>query len=105
LETQHFETIRETGTTRLFHYDPDTDTATIETQQDVTGLIAMNRDIFNGTDERARWSDGHGERVASIPMSVLFDLETKGIAKDQKALRRWLNDPDNRFFRTRPGRV
>jgi hypothetical protein len=34
-----------------------------------------------------------------------MELKQQGIIDDPKALRRWLNDPDNRYFRTRPGRV
>jgi hypothetical protein len=33
------------------------------------------------------------------------DLVRKGIANDTKKLKAWLNDPDNRAFRTRLGRV
>jgi hypothetical protein len=34
-----------------------------------------------------------------------MDLKKKGILDDQVALKRWLNDPENRYFRTRPGQV
>jgi hypothetical protein len=44
-------------------------------------------------------------KVASIPMNVYFDLKEKGILDDPAALKRWLNDSDNRFFRTKAGRV
>jgi hypothetical protein len=45
------------------------------------------------------------DRVASIPMGVYMELDAKGIARDEKAFARWLDDPDQRAFRTRPGRL
>ena len=90
------------GITRLFHYDEASDTTTIETVQDVQDLVADSRAIFNSTDERANWK-GDMHRVATIPLSVYFDLKNKGITKDPKAMKAWLNSPDNRHFRTRPG--
>lgn len=95
----------ENGINRIFHYDPETDTATIESRQVVTGLVGTNKAIYNKFDERSRWKDGVGDRVASIPMTVYADLQVKGIIDDQKKLKAWLNDPDNRFFRTRPGTI
>jgi len=44
-------------------------------------------------------------RVASIPLNVYYDLKRRGIADDPKAMKKWLNDPDNRVFRTREGTV
>lgn len=91
------------GITRLFHFDDDTETFTIETVQDVSNLIELNRAEFDEHTSLDRFGDMN--RVASIPMNVYFDLKNKGITDDTKAMKRWLNDPDNRFFRTRPGRV
>lgn len=83
----------------------------IETRQDVTGIIEQNRKEFNSFDERAKWSDEmFGNKVASVPLTVIDDLNAKGILRgfhvvDQKRMNEWLNSPDNRYFRTRPGRV
>jgi hypothetical protein len=55
------------------------------------------------TDKRTKWGDM--SRVASIPLSVYYDLKRRGIADDPVALRKWLNDGDNRVFRTREGTV
>lgn len=44
-------------------------------------------------------------KVASIPLAVWQTLQKAGITRDDKLLRRWLNNSDNRKFRTRPGRV
>jgi hypothetical protein len=90
-----------TGVTTYWIYDEGTDTAVLRKQQDVTGLVEANRRAFTGAPHR--WGDG--QRVASIPMTVYWELKRRGVLDDQTALRRWLNDPDNRFFRTRPGAV
>ncbi len=87
------------------HFDPMTLECTVETVQTLDPLITTNKAVFNGVDERARWKDGLGDRVASIPLCLFYDLKKQGILDDKPAFRRWLNCPDNRFFRTRPGRV
>lgn len=92
-----------TGATRYFSYDDATDQCTIETVQDVTEIIELNKRRFNNMSESSRWGDG--QIVASIPMALLADLQRRGIAQDQAKMRAWLNDSDNRFFRTRPGKV
>lgn len=91
----------------IFH--PSNDEAgnyVLEERQDVTDLVEHNKAAYNSIDERAR--HGTFNRYASIPLNLFFDLFKKGhfrgakLSKDDK---RWLNDSDNRFFRTRPGRV
>jgi len=93
----------ETGVIELFHYDPDTERVVIETRHDVTDIIEHNKRIANEFTSLDRWGDM--TRVASIPMSLYMEMKKQGIIDDQAAMRRWLNDPDNRFFRTRPGVV
>jgi metal-dependent HD superfamily phosphatase/phosphodiesterase len=90
-----------TGIRHVFNYDDTTDEATITAEQDVSAVIEANKSAYN--DDHGR----HGEwtRVAQIPMVVLHDLKQRGIADDPVAMKRWLNDPDNRYFRTRPGTV
>ena len=80
----------------------------VETIQDVTSIVEANKAEYNALDYGARWGDF--TKVASIPMTVVDDLNKKGIMKgfavrDEAAFKRWLNDPENRFFRTRPGMV
>lgn len=82
-----------------------------ETRQDVTGIIEQNKKEFNQFDERAKWSgEVFGNKVASIPLTVIDDLNKSGIMRgfaivDEKRFRTWMNEPDNRVFRTRPGKV
>jgi len=89
------------GIKSVWHYDDATDTAFIEKRQDVTEIIDNNKRQFN--EDHGRY--GEWNKVASIPLNVYFDLKQKGIVDDPVAMKKWLNDPDNRFFRTRPGRV
>ncbi len=49
----------------------------IQTRQDVSDIIEQNKKEYNSYDERARWSDQlFGNKVASIPMTVIDDLMT-----------------------------
>ena len=80
----------------------------IRDEQNVAPILEANKASYNQTDERARW--GNGARVAEIPKSVIADLNVQGIMRgfavvDQKRMKAFLNDPANRFLRTRPGRV
>jgi len=83
----------------------------IQTRQDVTKIMEQNKKEFNSFDERAKWSDQlFGNKVASIPMTVIDDLNKQGIMRgfavlDDKRFAMWLNDPMNRAWRTRTGKV
>lgn len=104
---------------KLFSQDLDTQTVQIahddgegglilETRQNVTPFLEQNKASYAQIDERARW--GEFTKIASIPFAVIQELNKKGILKgfhivDQKAMKAWVNDPDNRYFRTRPGRI
>jgi hypothetical protein len=81
----------------------------IATEQDVTDIIEQNKKEYNMNT--GRWKEDVLEnKIASIPLTVIDTLNQKGIMKgfdvvDQKKFRAWLNDPDNRFFRTRQGKI
>lgn len=80
----------------------------IETRQDISGILESNKAQFNAIDERTKW--GEFTKIASLPNVVIDDLNKKGIMRgfaviDEKRFRAFLNDPDNRFFRTRPGQI
>lgn len=91
------------GITRIWHYDAETDKATIETRQDVSQIIEENKQEYAQIDERARW--GEWTKVASIPLSIYFQLKREGKLDDQEYMKKWLNDRDNQYFRTRSGEV
>jgi hypothetical protein len=99
-----------TGITEWFEYDDSNDTFTIATEQDVEAIVEQNKfqqGHFNRADDA--WGDGfdHRTKVASIPLNVYQDLVKRygNMRQNPRAWKRWLNDPDNMAFRTRPGRV
>ncbi len=80
---------------------PSQDKFVIETTQDVTEIVRRNRVSLNEVDKHTPW--GEWSKIASLPLSVYFDLKQQGILDDQKRFKKWLNDPDNKYFRTRGG--
>lgn len=89
------------GIKRTFHWDESKDEFLIQTEQDTGEIVEANKAAYNEAPER--W--GEFTRVASIPISLYWDLKKKGIADDDAAMKRWLNSSDNRFFRTRGGNL
>lgn len=85
----------------MFHFDEENSDTRIVAHQDVTPIIEQNKKICNDTPNKF----GEGVRVASIPLVVFQDLVKKGITRDQNEFRKWLNAPENKFFRTHPGKV
>ena len=80
-----------------------------KTVQDVTNITDQNQRTAND------WKPGsmigntqkHHQKVAEIPATLYFDLLKKfGDPKHNlKKWKRWLNDNENRHFRTTGGRV
>jgi hypothetical protein len=75
----------------------------ISSSQDVTKIIEANKRSEVEVDSRQKW--GEFSKVASIPLSIYYDLKKQGIIDDKKRFKRWLNDSDNKFFRTRGGTI
>lgn len=88
-------------TKRRVQYHDDQDGYVIETKQDVQFIVDKNQQRRALTDERARWNEM--AHVAEIPIVVWADLWRKGIAQDEKALRKWIDDPVNFAFKSRYG--
>lgn len=66
-------------------------------------VLAVNRADYNESYGQ-RW--GGGKRIASIPMHIFFrQIQPRLQQRDDKSLSNWLNDPDNRGFRTFRGKV
>ncbi len=84
-------------------YEEAEDALHVETVQDVEPILDHNKRLMTMNDGYSPSRDLR--RVASIPNVIWERLMREGIADDPKALKRWLNDPDNRYFRTAPGRV
>lgn len=104
MHTKLFDINTETGTRKMWHYDAEKDEATIETIIDATQIVSDNKERFNSFDEKANWK-GDMHHVASIPMALFYQMKAEGKLDDQAYMKRWLNSPENRFFRTRPGEV
>jgi hypothetical protein len=87
-----------TGITEYWHVT-DKGEYVIEKIQDVTAIAEANKRQYNDTPSKYR----DVNKVASIPLSVYYELKRQGIADDPKAFRKWLNDSNNQVFRTRAG--
>ena len=79
----------------------------LETRQDVSQIVEANKRQMN---ESSRKFDEVITHVARLPLTVIDDLNHKGVMRgfqvlDQKAFKTFLNHPDNRFFRTHSGRI
>ena len=80
----------------------------IENSQDISAVLESNKSRYAATDERAKWSEF--EHIGWIPDAVIIELNRRKILRgyavvDQKKFKAFLNDPDNRHFRSRPGVV
>lgn len=95
----HFDP--ETGLLNTFHYDHHTGEARVDTTQDATACLDANKELQNHNHNKA----ANWRRVAQIPLTLWFELRQKGILQDKKKLKAWLNDSENRFFRTNGERV
>ena len=98
MQKRLFDRDPEFGMTKYWHVK-DNGEFVVETVQDVTGIAEYNKRSYNNTDKK--WNDLN--KVASIPLSVYYDLKRRGIADDPVALKKWMNDSDNQVFRTRQG--
>lgn len=80
-----------------------------ETKHKIDGILNNNKAQANDYQPGKLIGDTqrHKQKVADIPTALYFELVQKfGQPKDNpKAWRKWLNDPDNRFFRTGGGNV
>lgn len=94
---------RFTNVKSIIHADTNRpDEFTIQTTEDLEPLIQHCQQARENLRPR-------GQRdmvpVAEIPLSVVEKMMADGSWDDDKALKRWLNDPDNRCFRIWEGKV
>ena len=92
-----------------FHPSSDEKEFTINTYQDVEPVLEENKKSYNNYGDKLTFGKaGEGVRVASIPLTVWENWikETNGaIQKDDKLLKKYLNDPDNKYFKTSPTNI
>jgi xylose isomerase len=100
--------INNDGSVTTFH-DVDDGGVVIAKELNVDSLINANKEEYNNAD--SKWSENALEnRVARVPLAVFDQLQKEGITRgftilDQKRFKAWLNNPDNRVFRTKAGRI
>ena len=99
-----------TGVTTYHHYDEMSDTTAIETVQDVTPTLEVNKAMANDDDYKRHGIKQSWWHVASIPVVV----QEKWLREDGvnvfnpdhwPAVKRKLNDIEYRYLRTATGRV
>lgn len=104
------------GAWRLFDYDFPTGRSTWVTEEGDKTIFRVDYPVHKLLEENAQarngpqsgWA-GDYHRIGSVPLNLLHD-ENTGLEKalqngDEKHLSRWLNDSDNRAWRTKEGRV
>jgi hypothetical protein len=79
----------------------------LTTKQDVSDIVEANKQQVNAATKKV---DDVLTHVARIPNTVIDVLNKMGIMRgfmvtDEKRFKAWLNDPDNRVWRTYPGSV
>lgn len=73
------------------------------TDYPITNLTDQNAAVRNSAEKAWR---GDWHRVASIPLNVYFDKLAPAVQQsDDGYIRRFLNDSDNRAWRTKEGRL
>jgi hypothetical protein len=108
MERRHFDYDPLTGAVETFYFDHATDEFTIERVEDVTKFVDTTKYLQNNVE--GGWK-GDWHHVAAIPNTLLPSLEKLGIMSsggrilDKKKLKAWLNDRDNRVFRTKLGEI
>ena len=93
--------------TRL-HYHAADEKLTIERVQDVEPIIEANKRQFDVDDKRFRRTFNHVARIPNIVLEKWAKdngMKYDELMRDHAKFRRFLNDPDNKLFRTKPGRI
>lgn len=73
------------------------------TETVVEELVEQNKAAFSDSENK-RWGDG--KVIASIDLPTYFDkIVPAKLNGDDAYIKRWLNDPDNRAYRTFKGNI
>jgi hypothetical protein len=90
------------------HWDQIDEKLIIESTQDTAPILESNKFERNEFDTKFNSGQKYNRgftKVASIPNIVIDKLMREGIWNDKDAMKKWLNDPDNKAFRTGGGWV
>jgi len=102
------------GDFTLVDYDPEMGRSIWHVHQDgkdifridfeVAKTLEANKAEYNAAD---RGWKGDWHKVASVPHNILHasGFEEANQQRDKKWISNWLNDPNNRGWRTKPGKV
>lgn len=90
-----------TGVTTYYNFDEETGDITLEEHAEVGTLLEVNKALAN---DRSGFK-GEFHHVAHIPQIIVQQLMREGIWDDEERLKAWLNDRDNRAFRTLHGKL
>lgn len=100
----------------LFDWDPESGRSVWALEQDGQTIYRVDYPMEATLSQNKMMRDmagaawkGDWHQIASIPLNIFFDADL-GLAEatrqdDHKYLSRWLNDSDNRAFRTKEGNV
>lgn len=85
----------------------------IQSETDLSDFVNHTQKQFNERSGKTGWGDAPLDprnKIAELPPMIIEDLNKMGIMRgyhivDPKGLARWLNNPENRVFRTRGGNV
>ena len=91
------------------HVDEADDKFTINTVQDAQPIVDENKRRYNEYgDKLSVGKRGEWHHAASVPFNIWeqWMKDTNGaIEKDSKLLARYLNDPDNKYFKVAPTNI
>ena len=96
-----FSIDRDTKTKKTFHYQDD-GSFIIDTKQDIQPVLEVAQEERK---ESRGFKGGGFHKIASIPNVIWWDLVERGIAHDDKRLMKWLEDPENKMFKTHGGKL
>jgi hypothetical protein len=87
--------------------NPDTGEIALETEWLIEPVTTVAKASYNQFDERANWK-GELHHVGFVPQHVVeyeWRVNRRRMLADKEYVKHWLNQPENRAFRTRPGRI
>ena len=92
---------------REWYWSDDDGNVALETEWLVDPIVEIAKARYNQFDERANWK-GDWHHVAVIPEYVIeyeWRVNNRKMLADKDFVRHWANQPENRAFRTRPGKI
>ncbi len=97
------------GVKETFHYSAHDDTAAIQVETDVTNILEANK--FQRSNQTMRHQSEAFNHVARIDVNAInIWCKQRGIKYGEflgnpEILQKFLNDPDNKAWRTRTGKI